>query len=124
MLLHRHPVNEAREAAGALAVNSFWLSGCGAWQADASRDMRLDERLRGPALQGDGTAWCAAWQAIDADAIAALLAAAERGEQVCLSLCGERSSVELAPGRSAWWRRFADTLSPARPNARTFLESL
>ena len=33
MLLHRHPVNEAREAAGALPVNSFWLSGCGAWQA-------------------------------------------------------------------------------------------
>lgn len=29
MLLHRHPVNEAREARGELPVNSFWLDGCG-----------------------------------------------------------------------------------------------
>ncbi len=29
MLLHEHPVNQAREAAGELAVNSLWLSGGG-----------------------------------------------------------------------------------------------
>ncbi len=32
LLLYPHPINEAREARGALTVNSFWLSGCGRWQ--------------------------------------------------------------------------------------------
>ncbi len=124
MLLHSLPLNEAREAAGALPVNSFWLSGCGAAQPERSHDMRLDERLRRPALQGDGAAWCEAWRAIDADAVAALLAAAARGEPVRLTLCGERNGVELAPRPRGWWQRIAETLSPVRNNARAVLESL
>src|SRR5439155_16825341 len=43
LALHAHPVNDAREERGALAVNSFWLSGCGAAQP-ASGDVTLDTR--------------------------------------------------------------------------------
>jgi hypothetical protein len=124
MLLHTHPLNDARENVGALPVNSFWLSGCGARQAEQPNDLRFDDRLRAPSLRDDGAAWLVAWQALDAEAIAPLLAAAERGEAVRLTLCGERSSVEWAPRPRAWWRRFADTLAPARTHARTVLESL
>lgn len=124
MLLHRHPVNEVREATGALPVNSFWLSGCGAAWPQPATDVRLDQRLRGPALRGDTSAWREAWRALDADAIAPLCAAAARGEPVRLTLCGERSAVELAPRRRAWWQRITDTFSAPHPNARALLESL
>ena len=124
MLLHDHPLNAAREAAGALALNSFWLSGCGPAQPQGASDAQLDERLRGPALQGDWAGWSEAWRALDADAIAPLQAAAARGEPVRLTLCGERSAVELAPRPRAWWQRVADTVSPARVDKRALLESL
>ena len=124
MLLHTHPLNAAREAAGALPVNSFWLSGCGSRQAELPNDLRFDDRLRAPTFSDDSAAWLAAWQAIDADAIAPLVAADKRSEPVRLTLCGERSSVEFAPRPRAWWQRFADTLSPARANPRAVLESL
>ena len=124
MLLHTHPLNEAREAAGALPVNSFWLSGCGARQAEKPNHLRFDDRLRAPALRDDAAAWLAAWQAIDNDAIEPFLVAAESGEALRLTLCGERSSVEFAPRPRAWWRRIADTLSPARTHARSLLETL
>lgn len=124
MLLHGHPLNAAREAAGALPVNSFWLSGCGAHQAEQTQPLRLDERLRVPALNDDGAAWRAAWQALDADAIAPLLAAAQGGAAVRLTLCGERGSVEFAPRPRTPWRRIVDTLAPARPRARGLLETL
>jgi hypothetical protein len=38
MLLHAHPVNTAREARGAPAVNSVWLWGAGRWRALAKPD--------------------------------------------------------------------------------------
>jgi hypothetical protein len=124
MLLHQHPLNEAREARGALPVNSFWLSGCGALQPEHGGTVRLEERLRGPALQGDDTAWRAAWQALDAEAIAPLLAGAAHGEAARLSLCGERTSVEFAPRAPGWRRRIADTFFVSRASARQILESL
>jgi len=124
MLLHRHPVNAAREAAGALAVNSFWLSGCGRAQPDQRTEVHFDSRLRAPALQGDPAAWCEAWRAIDHRAIEPLLAAAERREPARLTLCGERNAVELAPGKHSWWQRAAGALKPRRASALALLESL
>jgi hypothetical protein len=124
MLLHRHPLNVAREVAGALPVNSFWLSGCGAAQTEQPHDVHYDDRLRAAMLQGGAAAWREAWRAIDADAIAALLAAAARSEPARLSLCGERSSATLEPRRRAWWQRVADTLSAPRADRRALLESL
>ncbi|MES2957704.1 MAG: hypothetical protein V4792_05920 [Pseudomonadota bacterium] len=124
MLLHGHPLNEAREAAGQLPVNSFWLSGCGAFQGIPDHGVQLDDRLRGPALRGDGPAWLAAWQGLDRDALAPVLAAAARGEPARLTLCGERCSVELAPHTGGWWQRIAGRLTLPRPVLRTVLESL
>jgi hypothetical protein len=124
MLLHALPLNEAREAAGALPVNSCWLSGCGARQAEHSVAVRLDERLRGPALQGDSAGWRSAWQALDSDAIAPLMAAAARGEAVRLTLCGQAGSVEFAPRRRGAWQRLVAALAPPRSTPRAVLEAL
>src|SRR5690606_16353949 len=66
MLLYTHPLNEAREARGALPVNSFWLSGCGRHQAGAEPgELQLDDSLRAPLLAGDWVAWARAWRALD-----------------------------------------------------------
>lgn len=124
MLLHAHPLNEAREATGALAVNSFWFSGCGAALPVPAGAARLELSLRGPTLAGDTRAWCDAWRALDAQAIAPLLAAAARGEPVRLTLCGERQAATFAPRRRAWWQRLARAVSASRVDARTLLESL
>ncbi len=124
MLLHSHPLHDDREAHGLLPVNSFWLSGCGALQAERAHDLRYDDRLRAPALRDDADAWCAAWQALERDAIAPLLAAAERGEAARLTLCGARSSVEFAPQPRRWWQRIAAAVAPARIDTRALLESL
>jgi hypothetical protein len=99
MLLHSHPLNEAREAQGLRAVNSFWLSGCGVAQATTAPSPIIDDRLRTPALADDWAAWCRAWETLDAGPLAELWAQAQRGQAVRLSLCGERAWVafETAP---------------------------
>ncbi|MEX8517884.1 MAG: hypothetical protein AB3X44_05120 [Leptothrix sp. (in: b-proteobacteria)] len=100
MLWHEHPVNETREARGALAVNSFWLSGCGRPQpSQQPAELQIDTSLPATMLAGDWAGWCEAWRALDAGAIAALLARAQRGEAVTLTLCGERhaQTYELRP---------------------------
>jgi hypothetical protein len=37
MLLHQHPINETREARGALPINSVWLWGAGTYEAPTRR---------------------------------------------------------------------------------------
>jgi hypothetical protein len=106
MLLHRHPLNEARTEGGALAVNSFWLSGCGVFRPAATHDAVIDDRLRAPALAEDWLGWAAAWQALDATLTARPLTR--------LTLCGERAAVTLAVGRPTWWRRAARAFGSAR----------
>jgi hypothetical protein len=107
MLLHTHAINAAREEAGALPVNSFWLSGCGIAQAEAPHDAVLDERLAAPALAEDWPAWTAAWAELDAS-----LAATPPHR---LTLCGERGSVTFEPAERSLWQRVAASLSTARP---------
>ncbi len=124
MLLHGHPVNAAREATGRLAVNSFWLSGCGVAQRASAAGVRVDDRLRGPLLRGDVAAWGEAWRALDEQEIAPLLAAAERGEPRRLTLCGERGSVTLGPRGRSLWQRVGRVFAPARGSASAVLESL
>jgi hypothetical protein len=96
LLLHVHAINEAREDRAAPVVNSIWLSGCGRQQpADATATPQTTDALRAPLLAGDWAAWAEAWQALDAGAIASLLADAERGQAVFLTLCGERSVLRF-----------------------------
>jgi hypothetical protein len=114
MLLYTHPLNEAREARGALPVNSFWLSGCGPHQPVHAAEPVVDERLRAPALAEDWAAWAEAWQALDAELAA-------RPPQ-SLALCGERSAVHYGTAARSWWQRLQGTLRGV--SATAVLESL
>jgi hypothetical protein len=116
MLLHEHPINREREAAGALPVNSFWLSGCGPWQPEAAHDAMVDERLARPAQDEDWDAWTAAWRTLDAT----LLPTRPLDR---LTLCGERTALTLERVERRWWQRAAQAFAPRRP-AREWLEPL
>ncbi len=116
MLLYTHPVNEAREAAGLAPVNSFWVSGAGALVqapgADARFDVQEEDRLRAPALAGTPREWAAAWRAIDAQALPALLHALDAGHRVALTLCGERSARTWVSTPLPVWQRALRLLRP------------
>lgn len=113
MLWHEHPVNEAREAARLLTVNSFWLSGCGAAQPRRPLvDMAVEQRLRAPLLANAWADWVAAWQEIDAGPIAALRRRADAGEPVRLTLCGERVARTWAPRTQGWLGRLLGRTRP------------
>ncbi len=115
MLLYTDAVNEAREARGALAVNSFWLSGCGVRQAASDTPgLRIDDALRASALAESWADWADAWRALDAGAVAELLQDAGRGEPVALTLCGERHAQRFEAQRQSFWKRASAALrSPA-----------
>lgn len=123
MLWHEHPVNSAREARGLLPVNSFWLSGCGRAQPGQQPDgLEHDERLRTPMLRGDWPAWCAAWRALDAGPLAELLARSRHGEQVTLTLCGERHAQRFETSQDGWLRQLRRRWQP--PLAAALLADL
>ena len=116
MLLYTHPVNTDREQAGLPPVNSFWVSGAGALPTAPTQDLsvQVDDRLRAPARAGDGAAWADQWRQLDAQVLPALLDAAQRGQSVTLTLCGERHARAwtASPSSAAWWRRAARLLRP------------
>lgn len=123
MLLHRHPVNEAREARGALAVNSFWLSGCGSLRPfDAAREPVVDDRLRHPALHDDWSAWSDAWRALDAGPLARFETVLRSGP-AALTLCGERLARRYEPRRDSAWQRLRSALGGG-PDAAAVLAEL
>lgn len=123
MLLYSHPLNDARESRGALPVNSFWLSGCGRAQpAPPASTPTVDERLREPLLAADWAGWADAWRALDEGPVAALLAAAQRGDEALLTLCGERRAQRHAATRRSVWQRVAGRWRSEAPH--TLLESL
>ncbi|MDP1649725.1 MAG: hypothetical protein Q8M01_16205 [Rubrivivax sp.] len=115
MVLYTHPLNAEREARGLLAVNSFWLSGCGVLQAGRAAAPRVDERLRGPALNEDWAAWAQAWEALNAGPIAELLALAQQGAGVRLTLCGERCGVSYEATPRGWAQRLRSLWSVPSP---------
>jgi hypothetical protein len=125
MLLYTHPLNDAREAAGLLPVNSFWLSGCGVHQRDAAPAPKVDDRLRRPALAEDWPGWTRAWQTLDEGPLAELLTAHQRGAPVQLTLCGERANITLGPARAAWPRAWQARLAPGSlPPPQALLDTL
>lgn len=124
MIWHTHPVNDAREAAGRLTVNSFWLSGCGPARPRQPLDGRLeaDLRLRAPLLADQWADWVAAWHALDAGPLARLLARAEAGETVTLTLCGERRAARHVARPAGWLGRLLRR--GRRADARAVLRDL
>jgi hypothetical protein len=121
MLLHTHPVNDRREAAGLPTVNSVWLSHCGRLPAGgaATGPVQVDDRLREPALGEDWAAWCEAWQALDAGPIDALV---RSSDPVHITLCGERLAQTYTTAPQGLWRRLARRWQA--PAAHTVLEAL
>ena len=113
MLLYPHPINEAREARGELAMNSFWLSGCGIAQPADRAAVEVDASLRQPIVDGDTPGWALAWAALDAGPIARLLQHAEKADApLALTLCGERSAQRYGPTPRSWWQRLRTSAPP------------
>ena len=121
MLLYHHPVNEAREEAGAPTVNSFWLDGCGVRRPERpTPDLRLHDELRAPALAEDWAAWADAWRALDAGPLAAAL----RGSEPTVTLCGERRSRRFESIARPLWTRLSQRFSSGRVAPAALLEAL
>lgn len=122
MLLYTHPVNARREARGKLPVNSFWLSGTGrALPGTPPADWQADDRLREPALAEDWAAWAEAWGQLDAGPLRELLARAEAGDAVSLTLAGERHAQRYEAQPRGLVRRW---FGARRVAAAPVLESL
>jgi len=111
MLLYTLPLNEERQRAGLLPVNSFWISGTGALPAghDAGTPagLQVAPSLRDMALRADWGGWAAAWQQVDAGEGARLLAVADRGAPVRGTLCGEASARTWTSEGAGGWHRLA-----------------
>jgi hypothetical protein len=109
MLLYTHPVNDARAARRALPVNSFWISGSGALDAPppaAPGPTVVAQALVEPALQQDWLRWAQAWQQLDSQELAALMAALDQDAGTArLTLCGEAHALSYAPAARSGWQR-------------------
>jgi hypothetical protein len=123
MLLHAHPLNDAREARGADAVNSVWLSGCGALPdtgGEGARAIQWCDDLRAPALANDMDAWAKAIELFDSQTLPVWHDEAVRSGQGSLVLCGERSSLTWTcqpPSFGSRWLRLDRWGRQARPAA-------
>ncbi len=104
MLLHTHPVNEARAERGALEINSVWLSGTGPWPKPGGM---TDVVVHHASAADD------AWATLDAEVFAPLLkASAASGEAgpLRLTLCAPHAYGTWAPhGKAPWWRAWWPT---------------
>jgi hypothetical protein len=107
MLLYTHPFNEQRQQQGQAPVNSFWVSGAGvlAQALPAAPGVRVESRLQACALRGDAAAHAQAWQAVDADSCADLLAVLQAGGEARLTLCGARAAQSFQPAEIGIWSR-------------------
>ncbi len=117
MLLYTHAVTDARAERRALAVNSFWLSGCGALAAvpAPAQNLTVLDALVQPALRGDWAAWAGAWHALDAQ-LAPLAAALDAGQDVTLTLCSELQARRYTPAPRSVWTRLVQRFKPQQPS--------
>lgn len=131
MLLYQHPINDTREARGALPVNSVWLSGCGISQVEHKRNGSIDgnsksdsnsdtnnpadltviDALRSPLLQQDWQRWIESWHHVDTTVLRPALQALQRGDTVSLTLSGERHAQRFDPHSQStlqrWWHHMS-----------------
>lgn len=126
MLLYTLPLNDARQRGGLLPVNSFWASGTGALPATEPpvrpSGLRMTPQLRDAALLEDGAAWRAAWQQLDAQECARLLADLDQGRDVRLTLCGEARARSWSSRQARPFGRLRSLI--ARPAVAAVLEAL
>jgi hypothetical protein len=112
MLLYTHPANEARQQRGLAPVNSFWVTGAGVLDlaVASNSDVQVESRLYAPASRRDAAAHAQAWQIVDLEACAALLAVLRAGGDARLTLCGERAAQSFVPAPASLWSRFKRVL--------------
>lgn len=124
MLLYPHDITNQREAQGLLAVNSFWLSGCGRWQAKTTAQaIEVNQWLRASLLADDWVSWRDAWLRLDATVLAALNQAAQQGQAVKLTLCGERhAQTWQTPVQHSIWTRLKNAFTT--PDTAAWLQAL
>ena len=121
MLLYTHPVNDARTARGLATVNSFWVSGTGRLPKStiSVRDALVEGRgsdklgpngvvvdtLREAALGNDWSAWAQRWVQLDQNECRVLLESSGSGDQLQLTLCGERNALRFEPAQDGMLNR-------------------
>ncbi len=111
MLLYTHAVNAHR----AVSINSFWLHGTGALPAAPTYEsvpVSVVNHLRDSAMQQDLMAWLEAWQRVDAEVIAPLLAAVSQGQTLQLVLCGEHEHHVYDSAKPGLWHRLRGHFKP------------
>jgi len=108
MLLYTHPVNDARS----LTINSFWVHGTGPYTPLSRAAPALVNTLRSSALQQDFIGWLDAWQQVDAEVIAPLLARVAAGEPQRLVLCGEHECHVYDSAAPSLWQRVRNRFAP------------
>lgn len=111
MLLYTHSVNDGRS----LSINSFWVHGTGAWPASQSTHAEpvVVSHLRPSALQQDLIGWLDAWQHVDAQVIAPLLARVAAGVPQRLVLCGEYEFHVYDSAVPSLWQRVRTHFAPS-----------
>jgi hypothetical protein len=107
LLLYTHPLNEEREQNGELSLNSFWLTGCGRFQAPQGAGVQFVTDLREPSLAQNATAWAQAWQHIDQTHLATARQVLDAGQPVSLTLCGERSACRFETTPRTLWQQIS-----------------
>lgn len=112
MLFYNHPLYDERARLGLTPINGFWVSGAGALPAHypPNAAVQLHTLLREPAQQNDWAAWLQAWKSLDTEVLAPLVAQAQAGTSVQVTLCGEKSwqtfrHDPLVPQPTSLWQR-------------------
>jgi hypothetical protein len=110
MLLYTHAVNEGRS----LTINSFWVHGTGSWPAapTTAKEPAVITTLRQSALQQDFMGWLEAWQQVDAQAIAPMLAHVAAGDAQRLVLCGDHEFHVYDSATPSLWQRLRTYWAP------------
>lgn len=118
MLLYTHAINEERSRTGRPTVNSFWVSGTGALPSPTPlpprEGLHVTHVLRDAALLRDWPAWAAGWRQVDERDCAPLVRALDRGEQVALTLCGERNARTFAGAGCSFFGKLRASLRRSR----------
>jgi len=130
MLLYNHPVNDARDARRQHTVNAFWLHGAGTLPVIApvtavptamsassasSQTACILTALRSSALHGNGPAWRAAWQQLDAGALSDLLQHVKATGEGQLSLCSEYLAHTYTAAPAPWHQRLTRLFNNPSP---------
>jgi len=112
MLLYTHPASETRQQQRLLPINSFWVTGAGVLETStpAAPQVQVERRLYAAARRADAATHAKAWQAVDADVCARLLARLRAGEDVRLTLCSDQAAQTFAPATTGVWRQIKSVL--------------